>query len=104
MLAVTPTAAAAVISLLENSDLPRSAGLRLQAGVDATGETGIGIAVIEAPGPEDELVPAAADARLFIAPDVAAVLDGQVLDAEIQDEQFAFTIRPQSVNGGVPAN
>jgi Fe-S cluster assembly iron-binding protein IscA len=104
MLAVTPTAAAAVATLLENSELPRSAGLRLQAGVDATGETAIGMAVVEAPEPEDELVPAAAEARLFVAPDVAALLDGQVLDAEIQDQQFAFTIRPQSVNGGVPAN
>jgi Fe-S cluster assembly iron-binding protein IscA len=99
MLAVTPAAAAAVVTLLENPELPESAGIRLQVAVDAAGEPAIGMTVAEGPGPEDQLVPAAADVELFLAPDVAAILNDRVLDAEFQDEELSFTIRPQSVNG-----
>jgi hypothetical protein len=36
---------------------------------------------------------------VFLAPDVAGLLDDQVLDAEIEEQQVSFTLRPQSVNG-----
>jgi Fe-S cluster assembly iron-binding protein IscA len=99
MLAVTSAAAAAVTTLLENPDLPDGAGLRLQRGVDAAGEAAIGIAIVSEPDPDDQLVPAVEDGDVFLAPDVAGLLDDQVLDAEIEEQQVSFTLRPQSVNG-----
>lgn len=101
MLAVTPAAAAAVASLLENPDLPEGAGLRLQRGLDATGQSAIGLAIVDEPDPDDEMV-AAVESEVFIAPDIVELVDNQVLDAEIDDRDVAFTLRPQSVNGQPP--
>lgn len=99
MLTVTSTAAAAVATLLENPEIPEGASLRLQRGVDATGEAAIGLAIVSEPEPEDEPVAALEEADVFLAPDVAGLLDDQVLDAQIEDDQVSFTLRPQSVNG-----
>jgi hypothetical protein len=51
-------------------------------------------------------MPAGAGA-VYLTPDVADLLDDQVLDAETQPEGVAFTIRPQdaidpTTNGGGP--
>ncbi len=102
MLAVTPAAAAAVNTLLENPELPEGASLRLQRGVDTAGQPAIGIAIVEEPGPDDEPVPVTDEGGMYLAPDLAGMLDDQVLDAHVEDEQVAFTIRPQSVNGRPP--
>lgn len=103
MLAVTPAAAAAVASLLENPEIPDGATLRLQRGVDAAGEAAIGIAIVSEPDPDDEAVPALDDRDVFLAHDVAGLLDDQVLDAEIEEQQVSFTLRPQSVDGRPPS-
>jgi Fe-S cluster assembly iron-binding protein IscA len=102
MLTVTPAAAAAVATLLENPDLPEGASVRLQRGVDAGGGSAIGIAVVSGPEPDDEPVPAVEDRDVFLAPDVAELLDDQVLDAEVAEEQVSFVLRPQSVDGRPP--
>jgi Fe-S cluster assembly iron-binding protein IscA len=102
MLTLTPAAVAAVSTLLQNPDLPESAGLRLQRGTDASGDTSIGIAIVDEPEPDDELALAPPEAGVFLASDLAEVLDDQVLDAEIQGDNVAFTIRPQSLNGRPP--
>ena len=99
MLTVTPAAAAAVATLLENPALPEGASIRLQRGVDAEGESAIGIAIVSEPEPDDEPVPASEHRDMFLAPDVADLLDDQVLDAEIAEDEFSFMLRPQSVNG-----
>jgi Fe-S cluster assembly iron-binding protein IscA len=100
MLTVTPAAAAAVSAILESTDLPEGAGLRVQLGTDADGERAIGIAVVPEPEPGDERVPAATEDDLFLAPELAGLLDHHVLDAEIDDQNVSFSIRPQSLNGG----
>jgi hypothetical protein len=103
MLALTPNAAAAVNALLDNPELPETSGLRLQRGLDTEGRTAIGIAIVEGPGEGDEAVPAGEGHELYLAPDVADVLEDQLLDAEIQDEGVAFAIRPkESPNGHSP--
>lgn len=98
MLSVTPRATAALASVLESPMIPDGAALRLQHGTDDDGETTVGIAVVSDPEPADEVVPAP-PADLFIAPEVARSLDDHVLDAEVQDEQVEFTIRPRSDDG-----
>lgn len=102
MLTLTPSAAAVVTDLLENADLPETASVRIQRGADAEGEASIGIAIVEQPGHDDEAVPAGPDNDVFLAPDVAALLDDQVLDAEIEEGNVAFTLRPQAVDGRPP--
>lgn len=101
MLTVTPAAAEAVTALLDNPDLPDGAGLRLQREVDAAGGPAIGISIVTEPEPDDQVVPAMEDrdADVFLAHDVAGLLDDQVLDAEIEEQQVSFTLRPQSVDG-----
>jgi Fe-S cluster assembly iron-binding protein IscA len=103
MLTVTPAASAAVAAVLYSPQVPDGAGLRLQEGIDAAGQASIGIAIVDEPGDSDEHVPVDAGRELLVAQEVAGALDGQTLDAEIQDENVAFTIRPPSADGGPPA-
>ncbi len=99
MLTVTPAAAEAVDALLTNSEAPVGAGLRLERAVDATGQAAIGLQIVPEAGPDDEHVPAAMEYDVFVAPDIAGLLDNHVLDAEIADQNVAFTLQPQSPNG-----
>ncbi|HWE31998.1 MAG TPA: hypothetical protein VG410_00855 [Solirubrobacteraceae bacterium] len=99
MLTVTPAAAAAVATLLENPEIPDGASIRLQRGVDATGEAAIGIAIVSEPEPDDEPVPTAQESEVFLASDVAGLLDDQVLDVQVEQEQVSFTLRPQPIDG-----
>jgi Fe-S cluster assembly iron-binding protein IscA len=103
MLTVTPAAAAAVTALLDSPQIPDDAALRLQQGVDSAGGNAIGIAVVGEPEDADTHIPVDPGHELLVAPEVADALDDQVLDAEIQDENVAFMIRPQSVDGQPPA-
>ena len=99
MLTVTPAAAAAVTALLEDPSIPDGAGLRLQSGIDAAGEKSIGIAIVAEPAADDEHVSAAPDDNVFLAHELVDLLDDQVLDAEIDGQNVAFTIRPLSLDG-----
>ncbi len=102
MLTLTPTAAAVVTNLLENADLPETARVRIQRGGDEGEEQAIGIAIVDHPGDDDEPVPAGPDNEVFLAPDIARLLDDQVLDADIEDGNVAFTLGPQAVDGQPP--
>jgi Fe-S cluster assembly iron-binding protein IscA len=99
MLTLTPSAAAAVTALLDSPQVPDDAALRLQPGVDASGGTAIGLAVVTEPPETDTHIPVDQEHELLLAPEIAGLLDDQVLDAETQDENVAFTIRPQAVDG-----
>lgn len=99
MLFVTPAAAEAVDALLVSSDAPAGAGLRLERAVDDSGEAAIGLQIVTEPGPDDETVPSAVAANVFLSPDVAGLLTNHVLDAEIAEDNVAFTLQPQNVNG-----
>jgi Fe-S cluster assembly iron-binding protein IscA len=104
MLTVTPAASAAVAAVLDSPQVPDDAGLRLQQGIDSTGQASIGIAIVEEPGATDEHVPVDAGRELLVAPEVVEMLGDQVLDAEIQDENVAFMIRPHSIDGAPPTD
>lgn len=95
MLTVTPVAATAVSSLLENPQLPEGSSLRLQRDADSNGTGAIGIAIVDERQPGDQAVPMS-DGELLLASDIADMLDGHVLDAEIDGEHMAFMIRPRS--------
>lgn len=95
MLTLTPAAAEAVTDLLDRPEVPDGAGLRLQRGVDSRGEAALGIVIVTEPEPEDQLVPAGDETTIFLAPEVVELLSDQVLDAEVRDENFSFSLRKQ---------
>jgi Fe-S cluster assembly iron-binding protein IscA len=96
MLTLTPTASAAVHALLDDPELPDRSGIRLQSQTDDSGRLGIGIEVVTAPIDGDQLIPAGAGHDLYLSPDVAPVLNDQVLDAELDEQRVAFSLRPQA--------
>jgi hypothetical protein len=57
------------------------------------------VAIVAEPEPDDEVALAPPDAEVFLPADVAELLDDQILDAEIEHQNVAFTIRPQPVAG-----
>jgi hypothetical protein len=102
MLTVTPAAAAAVTALLDSPQVPEEAELRLQRGIDETGGAAIGIAIVTEPDTGDARIPVGNERELLLEPEVAEMLEDQVLDAEINEENVAFLIRSQTVNGHPP--
>jgi hypothetical protein len=85
--------------VLQDPQVPDGSGLRLQGGVGPDGEPVVGIVVVSAPTPGDEMVPAPAAGGVFLAQEVAEILDECVLDAEIEGQNIAFMIHPQPLNG-----
>ena len=96
MLTVTQAAAAAVTAILDIPEIPDGSGVRLETGLNAQGEKAIGIAIAQQPEPGDELM---AGEEVFVDRELVELLDHHVLDAEIDGENVAFTIRPQSQDG-----
>ena len=96
MLAVSPSASAAISSALEGAELPTGAGLRLAAGPQTERGIAIEIGFVTAPEPDDQVVETGAPADLFVEPRTAALLDDQVLDADIEaDGAISFSLHAQ---------
>jgi hypothetical protein len=94
MLELTPAAADVVRAIVSQTELPDSAGMRITSEDAGTGENGtapvrdVRLAVVEAPQADDEEVDGA---PVYIEPGVtAAMLDGKVLDASIDDDVVEF--------------
>jgi iron-sulfur cluster assembly protein len=104
MLAVSPAASAAISSALEGTDIPDGAGLRLAAGPPTERGVAIEIGFAAAPEPDDQVVETDAPADVFVEPHAAALLEDQVLDAEIQpDGAISFSLHAQQSGGGPDA-
>jgi iron-sulfur cluster assembly protein len=96
MLAVSPAASAAISSALEGADVPVGSGLRLAAGPQTERGIAIEIGFVTTAEPDDQVVETGAPADLFVEPRTAALLDDQVLDADMQpDGAISFTLHPQ---------
>ena len=94
MLAVSENAAQAIETILESQHAPDGAGLRI--GVTSADGDGAKIAVGLAPGPlETDTVVQQEGATVFVSEEVKEILDDKVLDAEVEGEQVAFTMREQ---------
>ena len=97
MLALTPTAADAIETILAAPGMPDSAGVRISPHV--TRENGredprgseLELGVTEAPVEGDEVV-VAEGARVYLDGMVAGALDGMVLDARVDDRGVTFTL------------
>jgi iron-sulfur cluster assembly protein len=100
MLALTPTAAEVVDSIVSQEDLPESAGLRItseetQAGENSEGsQRDLRLSVVEKPESGDELIEGT---QIFVEPGpTAELLEDKVLDAEISGNEVRFSLMQQA--------
>lgn len=96
MLTISPAARAA-IEMLSLPDVPQRSGLRIFCAPQHDEQTHV-VAVIDRPGPEDEVVMVTGDAgrvAVFIDPEAADLVEDQVLDSIVVDERVTFSLEPQ---------
>jgi Fe-S cluster assembly iron-binding protein IscA len=90
MLTLTENAGTVVSGLVARATDVDTAGLRIQPGPDR-----FDLAIADAPTPE-EVVIEQGDARVFMEPPIAEVLDAMVLDAQIDGNGgISFGLAPQ---------
>jgi iron-sulfur cluster assembly protein len=106
MLVVTANAGQAIESIVANAEMPDGSGLR----IDASGESpatldGSGaplqLQVASQPAEQDQVV-SEGDAKVFIAPRAARMLDDKVLDVQVREDRVQFVIGPQQGQPGEP--
>jgi iron-sulfur cluster assembly protein len=92
MLVLTENATSAIRALAEFPELPESGGLRI-----TSGEEPQELRLSAAPSPEDgDQVIENGGARVFLESEAAAILDDQVLDAQVDQEGgVKFLVAPQ---------
>jgi Fe-S cluster assembly iron-binding protein IscA len=101
MLALTPTAAEVVDSIVSQQELPDTAGLRItseEGGAPAEDSAGsqrdLRLAVVEQPEAGDALV---AGTQVYVEPgETAELLEDKVLDAEVEGNEVRFSIAQQA--------
>jgi iron-sulfur cluster assembly protein len=95
LLTITENAEQALDAVAAAGNVPDGAGVRISQGVGADGQPAVGLALVAAPEPGDAVVEEA-NVPVFVAADVADLLEDKVLDAELQGEQIAFSITQQA--------
>lgn len=91
MLSVTASASEAAHVLASQTNDPERAGVRItrvEGQPEARGE--LRLAVVDEPAEGDQQVP---DAPVFLAPEVAELLDEMTLDADLSGEEIRFSVR-----------
>jgi iron-sulfur cluster assembly protein len=91
MLEVTETAAAAIRNMLDDTELPPNAGLRISAELDEQEQTGLHLALESAPHDEDEILNAHG-VNVFLDASAAAALEHKILDAELHGDHAHFSL------------
>lgn len=94
MLSVTTTATQAIEGVLDSSDAPDSAGLRIEAtsADEETGTTEFQLALATEAQPGDQVL---ADGGLFIEQVTSQLLAESEFDAEISEGQVSFKLGPK---------
>jgi iron-sulfur cluster assembly protein len=95
VLTITENAEHALDAVVAAENAPEGAGMRISQGVGADGQPAVGLALVSAPEPGDSVVE---DAKVpvFVAPDVADLLDNKILDAQLEGDLIAFRIGEQT--------
>ena len=94
MLTITENAEQALDAVVAAENAPDGAGVRISQGVGADGQPAVGLALATAPEPGDAVVEDAT-VPVFLAPEVAGMLDDKILDAQVEGEQIAFRLGEQ---------
>jgi Fe-S cluster assembly iron-binding protein IscA len=97
VLAITEDAAAAINSIVARSGLPEGAGLRIthELNTQAEGEarTDLRLSVVEAAEDGDQILE---DTHIFLEPKTAELLSDRLLDADMEDGEFRFSLDVQA--------
>ncbi len=103
MLTLTPAASEAVNSLMEVTEMPDGAGIRISPVGVSEGHAELSIGLAEAPEASDDVVEQEG-ARVFVEPDVTPLLDDKTLDAWVDDGRVTFAVREPGAesNGAGP--
>jgi iron-sulfur cluster assembly protein len=102
LLALTDSAVGVIHDLTNQPGLPDGTGLRItpQPGPDDGTGPAFALSLAQAPGAGDEVIEAA-DARVYLEPEVAQQLQDKVLDARIDEQgEVAFLVSPQPMRPG----
>ncbi|MBU3066008.1 hypothetical protein KO481_31395 [Nocardia sp. NEAU-G5] len=92
MLMLTPTAIEAVRTITSAPGSPEGSGLRI---FTAAGADTLQISVAAAPAEQDQVL-ASEGSRIFLDPDIAALLDDKILDTETDSSgNDTFVVLPQ---------
>ena len=91
MLTITPAAEEALDAVVSSEAAPDGAGVRISQGIGANGQPALGLMLTEAPEPGDEVIEDAS-VPVYLAPEIAEVLDDKVLDAHLEGDQVAFQL------------
>ena len=98
MLTLSPSAVEAVGSLLQRTEVPDDAGMR----IGSAGESQFTIEIVGEPAPDDQVIEQG-DARVFVDSDAAPMLDNAQLDARREGDQVAFGLTTTGgSNGAAP--
>jgi iron-sulfur cluster assembly protein len=92
LLALTDSAVEAVKDIVSSSEVPETAGLRMVA--ERATQANFQLSVVPLPAEDDEVIDEQG-ARVFLEPEAASLLDDKVLDADVEQNQVAFTIADQ---------
>ena len=93
LLALTDSAVEAVKDIVSSSEVPETGGLRMVAERAGT-RASFQLSIVRVPAEDDEVIDEQG-ARVFLEPDAASLLDDKVLDADVEQNQVAFTIADQ---------
>ena len=95
MLALTENAVEAVKSIVSSSDeASETGGLRMVAERAGT-QANFQLSVVPLPAEDDEVIEEQG-VRVFLEQEAASLLDDKVLDANVEQDQVAFTIADQT--------
>jgi iron-sulfur cluster assembly protein len=94
VLTITEQAEEALDAVVAAENAPEGAGIRISQGVASDGQPAMGLALAAAPEPGDAVVEDS-NVPLFLAPEVAGLLDDKVLDAQVEGDQIAFRLGQQ---------
>jgi len=91
VLTITPAAEEALDAVVSADGVPEDCGVRISKGLGADGQPALGLTVTQEPEAGDEVIEET-KVPVYLAEDVAGMLDDMVLDAQIQGDQVAFEL------------
>jgi Fe-S cluster assembly iron-binding protein IscA len=96
MLTFTESAATTIRDITSRPGMPDTNGLRISSNTANPERPSLAVALAQAPAPEDQVIELP-DARVFLEPEAADMLQDKVLDAQVaEDGSVAFRVSLQA--------
>ena len=94
MVMLTESAKEAVRDMVAAEQAPPGSGLRIAADASSNGDATLSLELAQEPVDGDEVV-GDGEARVFLDPMAASLLEDKVLDAESHEDHFHFVVEEQ---------